>query len=44
VSDFDEASKSYTVGLGVVKLAEGALGEGERLASMKHKIHEVAER
>jgi len=42
--DFDEPSKSYTVGLGVVKLAEGALSERERLASLQQKIHEVAER
>jgi DNA-binding IclR family transcriptional regulator len=42
--DFDEPSKCYAVGVGVVKLAEGVLNEGERLASLKEKIHEVAER
>jgi DNA-binding IclR family transcriptional regulator len=42
--DFDDASKSYAVGLGIVKLAEGALSERDRLESFKQKIHEVAER
>jgi DNA-binding IclR family transcriptional regulator len=42
--DFDEPSKSYTVGLGVVKLAGGALSEVERLASLRQNIHEIAER
>jgi len=42
--DFDQPSKSYTVGMGVVKLAEGALSDRDRLQSFKPKIHEVAER
>jgi DNA-binding IclR family transcriptional regulator len=41
--DFDESSKSYRVGLGVVKLAEGVLTEAERLVSVRPMLHEVAE-
>jgi DNA-binding IclR family transcriptional regulator len=41
--DFNEAAKSYSVGLGILKLAEGALSEGERLVSMKKNMHELAE-
>jgi DNA-binding IclR family transcriptional regulator len=42
--DFDEPSKCYSVGLGVVKLAEGVLTESERLTSLKANLHAVAER
>jgi DNA-binding IclR family transcriptional regulator len=42
--DFDEPSKSYSVGLGVVKLAEGTLTEADRLLSLKPRMREVAER
>src|SRR5271168_1270088 len=42
--DFDESAKSYSVGLGFVKLSEGTLTETERLSSIKPLLHEVAER
>jgi DNA-binding IclR family transcriptional regulator len=41
--EFDESSKSYRVGLGVVKLAEGVLTEAERLVSVRPMLHEIAE-
>ena len=42
--DFDERSKSYSIGLGLLRLAEGSLTETERLALLKPKLNEVAER
>jgi DNA-binding IclR family transcriptional regulator len=42
--DFDEATKSYSLGIGVVKLAEGALTGVDRVALIKPKLREVAER
>jgi DNA-binding IclR family transcriptional regulator len=41
--EFDESSKAYRVGLGVVKLAEGVLSEAERIASVRPRLHEIAE-
>jgi DNA-binding IclR family transcriptional regulator len=41
--EFDAAAKSYSGGLGIVKLAAGALAERERLASLRPKLHEVAQ-
>lgn len=42
--NFDEASKTYSIGLGVVRLAEGVMSEGERLNRLRPAMHEVAER
>jgi DNA-binding IclR family transcriptional regulator len=42
--DFDQPSKSYSIGLGVVKLAEGALTEGERIGAFRPKLRGLAER
>jgi DNA-binding IclR family transcriptional regulator len=42
--EFDESSKSYAVGLGLMKLVEGVMTESERLAKVKPKMHEIAER
>src|ERR1700730_16848895 len=41
--EFDESSKAYRVGLGVVKLAEGVLTEAERIASVRPRLHKIAE-
>jgi DNA-binding IclR family transcriptional regulator len=42
--EFDESSKSYAVGLGLMNLVEGVMTESERLAKVKPKMHEIAER
>ena len=44
VVEFHESSKSYTVGLGLMQLVEGVMTESERLAKVKPRIHEIAER
>jgi DNA-binding IclR family transcriptional regulator len=41
--EFNESSKSYRVGLGVVKLAEGVLTEAERLVSVRPSLHKIVE-
>jgi len=42
--DFDERTKSYSVGVGLVQLAQGAVSESSRIAAVKPRMHEIANR
>jgi DNA-binding IclR family transcriptional regulator len=42
--DFNELSKTYTVGLGTVKLVEKTLSDGERMAAAMPHLAEIADR
>jgi DNA-binding IclR family transcriptional regulator len=42
--DFNELSKTYTIGLGTVKLVEKTLSDGERMAAATPHLAEIADR
>lgn len=44
VLDFDPLSKSYTIGFGIVKIAERVMSEGERVSVARPHLKEFAER
>lgn len=44
VLEFDPLSKSYTVGFGIVKIAERVMSEGERVSAARPHLKELAER
>lgn len=44
VLEFDPLSKTYTIGFGIVKIAEGVMSEGERVSAARPCMQEFAER
>lgn len=44
VIDFNHIAKTYTIGFGIVKIAESVLSEGERVSAVKPYMRELAER
>lgn len=44
VVDFDAIAKTYSLGLGILSLADSSLTEGQRVAAVKPILHDLAER
>jgi DNA-binding IclR family transcriptional regulator len=44
VIEFNPQSKTYSIGLGLVKLVDNSLADGKRIAAAKPVLHEIAER